>query len=274
MTIRALIRDITPPIVWRLLQSLRTHLDGTDRVFEGVFSEPPKVDSKGPWETELWIDQQVRSLETYARVEQNFLPAIEHPNDLTVLILNQLSADKEVSVLDFGGSCGETYFHIARSGALLFADRISWCVVDNATSRALGIQYRTDKDKLEFLDSIPEREFDVLHVSTVFQYIDDVENLIESLINTTKPKHVILTRLFGRFDNIEYYSKMYEFGKETKIHIINLKKIINIFEDRKYKCYFRSLNKSEKISPQRNKNIPRHMWVENTAHLFFSKTDG
>jgi putative methyltransferase (TIGR04325 family) len=135
------------------------------------------------------------------------------PRALTALYLNLISRKQQISVLDFGGASGEIYFDLKRGWGLLYPNNVIWTVVDSLPGMQLGENFMIEGDQIDFSTTIPpEKHFDVLHVSTVFQYIPDIVGTVNNLLDSCTPDHIILTRLCAG-SNPDFFARNYAFGK-------------------------------------------------------------
>ena len=269
---RTLLRELTPPLIWRVTKKLHKKLLKRP-AFHGVYKTYQDIPQENQWESELWIRQQKTALDTAKRQIPSYLPNMRHTHtNLTVLYLNSLSWKDKVRVLDFGGASGEVYYSMVAGGALLYPDNIDWTVVDSQNLIELGEKAKDAKDQITYLSQIPiGRQFDVLYVSTVFQYIDDIEAIAETLLKETKPRHVVLTRLFSGADNPEYFTENYAFGRRCPLHIFNTRKLAEVIEKHGFHPVLRAVNMEETISPASYKEVPLSLQIYNTSHLFFTK---
>lgn len=268
--LKSFLRELTPPVVWQAARSTLVSLKQKVPPLSGVFDSFSDVPQENQWESPQWHAQQVNALNSATKVTEAYLPRVTHPYELTALFLNQLSIERQISVLDFGGASGFVYYHLKRSGALLYPDNIHWTVVDAPNLCKLGEEAKDSKDQISFFTEIPVgKTFDVLHISSVLQYIEDIYGLLESLLNQ-KPSHLILTRLFGGTDNPEFVTKNFAFGRSCPLRVFNIRKLQRFLEDRSYRVVYRSLNTFEAISPKAYSDVPPTHQVLNTSHLFLS----
>ena len=272
LTLKNLVRGLTPPLLWQFISKLYRGQLFARPPLRGVYKTANEIPQENQWESEKWLNQQSNSLSESASQSPSFLPHFKRPLDLTALFLNCLSAENKISVLDFGGASGELYFYLVRGGRLLYGDNVDWTVVDNQATRALGEKAKKETDNINFIEKIiPSKTFDVLHIASVFQYIDDVEALIETLLKEANPKHVLLTRLSGGPDNPDYFTDNYSFGRHTPYHILNLRHLSSVFEKHGFHSVFRASNTEESRTPDFYEDVPLEYQVYYSAHLFFSR---
>lgn len=272
--LRSAIREFTPPIIWKALRKTATSLRAGVPPISGVYESPLDIPNQDQWEGELWHKQQLAALKVATEQPHSYLPRILHPYDLTALYLNQLSRTDRISVLDFGGAGGFVYYHLRRGGGLLHPENVDWTVVDAERLCKLGESQRVAGDLISFAAEIPSgRSFDVIHVSSVFQYINDIDGILKDLAKT-HPKHLVFTRLFGGDTNPEYFSKNYAFGRYCPLHVFNIRELERAVHDLGFVTVYRSVNIHEQISPSAYHAVPISHQIQNTSHLFFTRQDG
>lgn len=268
-TLKSLVRDLTPPLIWRVARDL---FKSDPPKLCGVYKTFTEIPQENQWESDLWFKQQRTALDESTSQTCSYLPNIRHPCDLTALYLNQLSWQKKVTVLDFGGAGGDVYYHMARGGALLYPDNVDWTVVDAQNVLALGEKVKSARDRISFVTEVPAgHRFDVVHISTVLQYIDDINAVIEKLREEINPSHLIFTRLLGGSDNPEYFTKNYAFGRHCPIHVFNIRKLVQVIEERGWHLVLRAGSIEEKLSPNDYCGVPSEWQNYNTSHLIFAR---
>ena len=225
------------------------------------------------WETNLWFAQQKKALEDEENKVPRYIPEITPPHDLAALFLNSLSRKGKIRILDFGGAAGGIYYHLLHRGALLYPDNIDWYVVDSATLGELGQRYGHDNKRIHFMEDIPvgeTEEFDVIHISTVLQYLEDYKPTLNKLIQLN-PKHFILTRLLGSADNPDYFTMNFAFGRYTPVHVLNIRELAAFLEAKGFFPIYRGINLNEKIAKDAYDGVPITHQIYNTCHLFLTQ---
>lgn len=107
-----------------------------------------------------------------------------------------IAAQKQgrLSILDFGGSLGSTYFQNKK--ILNELSNIMWCIVEQSVFVKSGKEHFED-DRLKFYYSIEEclesNEIDVILFSSVLQYIEKPYELLDE-IKKTNTQFVIIDR--------------------------------------------------------------------------------
>jgi putative methyltransferase (TIGR04325 family) len=266
--LKILVVDILPPIVLRVLMKLfRPH---TPRLF-GVFHDVNMIQNQGQYESKEWLDQQTKALRENIHPWEH-LPEMHSPRALTALYLNLISRKQQISVLDFGGASGEIYFDLKRGGGLLYPNNVIWTVVDSLPGMQLGENFMIEGDQIDFSTTIPpEKHFDVLHVSTVFQYIPDIVGTVNNLLDSCTPDHIILTRLCAG-SNPDFFTRNYAFGKWEAVHFFNFNEFERQFHKRGFESVLRQKYSEESLSPADFDGVPADFQISSTAHLILTRT--
>jgi len=258
-------RDWLPPIAVRGIKRIRS--PRTARFF-GVYSEASACKAEGQFESPEWLAQQRLALATNVHPWQH-VPSIHSPRALTALHLNLLSRSRRISVLDFGGASGEIFFDLRRGGALLYLDNISWTVVDSLPALRIGEEFRIEGERIDFQTVVPQRTFDVPHVSTVFQYIPNITAAVDELL-TTNPDHVILTRLLAG-DIPDFFTRNYAFGRWEPLHFFNYSDLESQFHRHGLQTVLRQSKTEEVLNPGDFSDVPSDHQISSTAHLIMVK---
>lgn len=259
--------DVLPPIALRVLMKLfRPH---TPRLF-GVVHDAKMLKNEGQYESKEWLDQQTKALRANVRPWE-YLPEMHSPRALTALYLNLVSRKQAISVLDFGGASGEIYFDLKRGGGLLYPNNVIWTVVDSLPGMQLGENFKIEGDHIDFSTTIPgDRHFDVLHVSTVFQYIPDIVGTVNNLLDSCTPDHIILTRLCAG-SNPDFFTQNYAFGKWESVHFFNFNEFERQFHERGFESVLRQKYPEESLSPADFHDVPLDYQISSTAHLILAR---
>jgi putative methyltransferase (TIGR04325 family) len=119
---------------------------------------------------------------------------IDHPFPLLAGLLHAARADGKLTVLDFGGSLGSSYFQCRNF--LSVVPRLTWCIVEQEKFVRRGRQC-FESDQLRFFFSMEEgvqnMPPDVVLFSSVLQYIENPSALLEAAMKTEAP-YIIIDR--------------------------------------------------------------------------------
>lgn len=186
------IREFIPPIIYRIKNSISPTIQQSKSIWNGNYDS---------WEIALnlctgYNDQAIlencknallkikNNEAVYERDSVLFdKPDFSWPivTGLTQIALNK---NKKLSVLDFGGSLGTTYFQ--NKSFLNTIDNLVWSIVEQPKFVEIGREFFAD-DHLKFHftleESLAQNKADVLILSGVLQYLDNPEKWIKQFIH-------------------------------------------------------------------------------------------
>jgi putative methyltransferase (TIGR04325 family) len=103
---------------------------------------------------------------------------------LTTLLKTALDNYSQLSVLDFGGSLGSSYYQC--KNFFTTVDNFKWCIVEQENFVKTGKQYFED-NHLKFFNSIDEclksEKPDIILLSSVVQYLEFPYQFLENLVS-------------------------------------------------------------------------------------------
>ena len=238
---------------------------------EGVYLTPESIKYGDQWSSKEWIGSQISRLEDVRAKGSSYLPQIPEGYDITCLMLNCLSNKNSITVLDFAGGTGLTFFLLKHQGGLLYPEKISWHVVDSKTLCDLGEEFKAPDDKISFSQSLPEGStYDAIYINASLPYIDNHEDLFERLL-AYNPATIVITRTLGGENNPDFFTQNYAIT-HISYHIYNIPKLINYFLTRGYDLVYKAKNMYEPpLASARFKNIPKEYQNYNTTNLVFLK---
>lgn len=158
---------------------------------------------------------------------------LKYPENIINFLNSNLNENGQI--IDFGGSLGSLYFQIRSK--LLFKN-IKWSVLEQSNYVELGKRKIKNKE-LDFFNNVDETQVNnntILIFSSVLQYLENPEKVINLFLNTKFIEHVVVDRVI--LSN----------SKENKIYIQkNPKKYFNtsypiiIFSEKIFLNYFKKM---------------------------------
>lgn len=247
--------------------------------FYGVFSRFDQVQDQNPWNQESWINVNQAKLDAlqighFSTHRSGPVPDQSHillPALAINFLVNELRGG--VTVLDFGGGTGFSYFPIR--SYLNDATKVQWNVFDeNQKLYQVGREYAERRrnlgivDNISFLDALPESSVDVIHIASTLQYIDDDVGLLSYLAERYKPKYFLMTRNLG--GNIEsFVTRQVVGGSSTPCRFFNIPALIALFDKLGYTLLLNAPCGS--FEPSQFSEIPEQVQIRQSVDLILKR---
>jgi putative methyltransferase (TIGR04325 family) len=257
---RPLLRALVPPLIANAYRALAPR----PRRFFGVFKSFDELPARDPWTSAGWLAAQDRELAA-VRGSRRLPPDALIP----CLVVDLLAVRGPCRVLDFAGGSGITYFTIRPF--LANAVAVSWHVVDNAQIAAVGRRYRRPDDAIEFSKELPAEgtPFDVVHVNTALQYLEDPFALLERLC-AHRPRYFLLTRLLaGEVEPFITSQSIPDSGSDVRVpcRFFNAGEVVAFFAERGYRLAHRSRVVDGDFSEWFDDSVPVELRTPSAIHL-------
>lgn len=186
---RALLKQITPPLLWEMARRMTT----TSPPICATYEEAAGHCRQSSYEDDALVQSVVEKNLVFRKQIRNN-PVFDLTAMRTFIALGLSRTSDELKVIDFGGGAGYHY-EIARA-ALGKSSAIRWNVVETSTmaKAARGLE----EPGLKFFDSIEEAgcdlgSVDLVLASSSLQYCPDPELFLQRLINVGS-SHLFITR--------------------------------------------------------------------------------
>ena len=206
MNLKRVIHEICPPIAWTLATRLRRSPQGLDARGDNVFtgdyaSWTDAAGASGGYAAPDILEKTRAALLKVKRGEATFerdsviLPDPEYPFPVIAGLLRAALAENDrLSVLDFGGALGSTYFQCRK--LLGPVKQLRWSVVEQAAHVACG-RTEFETDELTFYTTVDEclraERPRVLLLSSVLQYLSEPHAFFANILGYPFG-HVIVDR--------------------------------------------------------------------------------
>ncbi|WP_193583081.1 methyltransferase, TIGR04325 family [Laribacter hongkongensis] len=245
--------------------------------FYGVFSRFDQVQDENPWNQESWVNGnrakldalQIGHFSTHSSGPVSDQSHILLPALVINHLVKELRGERRVTVLDFGGGTGFSYFPI--STYLSDKTKVQWNVFDkNQKLYQVGREYAERRrnlgvvDNIAFCNEFPEGAVDVIHGASVLEYIDNDIGLLTYLAERYKPKYFLMTRIKG--GNIDtFVTRQVVGGSSTPCRFSNVPNLIATFEKLGYGVMLNAPCGSFEAS--QFLDIPEHLQIRRSVDL-------
>ena len=168
----------------------------------------------------------------------------------TSLLPLLISVTRASSILDFGGATGFSYI-AQKYGVMRGIDR--YVIVEHPNVCAQGRELFKDDVRVEFLERIPQEQFDLVFIGAALQYVSDYKGLLKTLTGL-KPRWILITKLPAG-ENVTFVSAQVNLPRmEFTSWLFNARELVLDMESLNYELIFRSANdgrvNQEKLEPK------------------------
>ncbi len=163
------------------------------------------------------------------------------------LLFHMMNDSKELKVLDWGGATGSTYFQNAKLLKRI-ARKLEWIVIEQPHFANWGQNELAD-DCLHFLDNrintleiIKNKNINIVLLSSVLQYLDFSDSLIEEIVNSGVDKIILERTPVGKRDRIMVEKVKEPIYKASYVaHIYEEKNLLSKFKGYKLIASWKSM---------------------------------
>ena len=220
---------------------------------------------------DIWADIVERETKEVAEelTEGGTVPGLlKGDNSLLPLLVAIISARSDskdsIKILDFGGGAGVDYLFL--EGAVHRVDNLEFHIVDSDKVCRCGRLIFQANPQVFFHTALPEHisDFDIIHVDSVMQYIEDYASLLKNLCSY-KPEYILFVRLSAG-DIPTYVSKQVNVpGCCLPYQFINVGDFITTMNQLGYRLSFKSSGDLE----YNQDNFPSAYRMGRTCNLLF-----
>jgi putative methyltransferase (TIGR04325 family) len=240
---REIAKNLMPEFLLQLFRGIKEIRYRMRKTYSGVYASFEDVAKVGGgYEDDEWSTTAAQhSRWAIARNESGFIPAAV-TNETAFLPL-LLSISRATRILDFGGATGFAYI-AAKYGAMRSIER--YVIIEHPNVCAQGRDLFKNDAKVEFLEHIPEEQFDLVHIGSALQYVNDYEELLKRLTHL-KPRWILMTKLPAG-DNVTFVTAQVNLpGKTFTNWLFNAKELVRILDSLGYTLIFRSANDGQVV---------------------------
>ena len=208
------------------------------KIFSGIYKNFKETDGKlNVFQSEVYLKHIKSKLPSI--YENNNLKQF---NNLSLLILILSGYQKQVTILDWGGGAGESFFQLNQK-VYDDLDKINWCIMDNSKIIEIGEIFSNKIDlkqnvELTFLNleknyQVISKPIDILQLGSVLQYIEDWRDILLKLFKY-ESRYLLLEDIFT--GTIPQFVTVQEFfSNKIPFQFINIEDLIKFINDSQYK---------------------------------------
>ena len=248
-----------------------------ESVWVGVYEsfEQAKGD-QDVFECDIWINKQKEKiLRKYHNLNKNnFMSESAITNDyaLPLVVAMLFISQLKVSVLDFGGGMGYEYLDVVAKVPMA-SQNLEYCIVDSEATLLHLPSEIAEMQNLSFCTNLHKvtSTFDIVHVGSVLQYIDDWKNLLHHLVLISKAKiFVFCDLLSGSIPS--FVTQQYYYGKKIPLRFLNNQEFANYMQSVGYQVLYKTnYNPRQTLGYYPNAGLPETHRVSKHENWIFIK---
>lgn len=239
--------------------------DGIYQSFDEVFVEASAFDS------DRWLNaSEEKLIQKLKAKKQSGLT----DSPLPIVVSMLATSKKRITCLDFGGGVGLHYLNVKE--CVLCDIDLSYTIVDGKKSCEVAKKHLSIFNDVEFTDILPSNKiFDIVHVSSAMQYIDDWKALLREFANYV-PEYLVFSDLVAG-DNKTFISHQNYYGLKIPYRFYNLNEFIAVVEKLGYRLIYQSMFFADTLGRYTHipmNNFPADMQVGYAKNLIFVRRIG
>jgi len=188
------------------------------------------------------------------------------------MMLSKMKLGEKLKVLDYGGGFGIGYM-VLKESMENYINSVEYNIVEVSEVCKQGVKLFNSNEVFYNETLIPGESFDIIHASSVLQYIDDWKGLLLKF-SSFEPKYILLSDIFAGEIN-PFVTLQNYYDSRIPHWFLNFNDIINYFSSIGYELIMKSYVsskrlKSEDILPMDNFHIDNRLNM--SLHLLLKKT--
>ena len=214
------------------------------KIWDGVYSNFKEAPGDiGVFDMEHWLTNQKNQLEkkidSINSKSATEIPSIGESRDYCLsLIIAIESYKKTLKELDFGGGLAGSY--LESLSTISNRENLEFVIVENSAVCKMGSDFFAEDSRINFYEKLPslDNNFDIIHLGSSIQYIDDWVKLIQDL-GKYNGKYLIFADLPAS-DNDTFVTIQNYYGSKIPVRFWNIKEFITTVESFGYRLVFKA----------------------------------
>ena len=243
-------------------------------VWEGVFENFTEAGGDpDAFDSDIWIQKQGKKIEkSYKNYLNRNTVSKDYPLPLVVAML--LLEQEKLSILDFGGGMGIQYLDII-SKVHDAEKAVKFTIVDGASTLKNVPGFMRKFKNLSYEEDLKNvhGNFDIIHIGSTLQYIEDWKTLLEHFKNKYNPTYFVFSDLMAG-DIPSFVSHQIFYDKRIPHHFLNKDGFQTTLESMSFKKIYESkfrhdILDQEEVFP--NSALPESHKISRSIHMVFRK---
>jgi putative methyltransferase (TIGR04325 family) len=246
-----------------------------NHIWEGVYSRFADVPVVGDaHNSETWVSKSAGNTSNLLRslARSSSIPEVPQYQSSLLPLLAAIAAAVRAgtAILDFGGGLGATYLSVV--AGMPGGKGLDYHIVETPAICSAGKDLFHSDPKVHFHSTLPAapKAFDIVHMGSSLQYIDDWRALIAQLASYT-PTYILLTDLTAG-DIPTFVTAQNYYGAKIPVRFFNINEILYAMAACGFKLIFRSRFKGTylgKVQQAPQENFPPELRLGDTCSLLF-----
>lgn len=223
-------------------------------VWEGVFESFEKAPTIGKgFESKTWINRSSEKIKELIKTSEQQDSYLFDNTPLYSIASTVYAEKKSLKILDFGGGMGNTY--IPLKTVLPENENLEFVVVEGEENVNTAEKIFENDKSINFLTDLPKNKyFDIIHISSSLQYIDNWKSLIKAL-SQYNAKYFIFTDLpVGKIEK-SYVSLQNYYDSKIACNFFKFSDIQDSLSNNQYSLIYQSNFQANIL--QINKHYPQ-----------------
>jgi len=202
---RNILRQVSPPIVFKILPPFKKLLGGDTNTYEGVFDSFETViksyGNQPQYSTELARAQSLQNLRMLINLYNSKTDFTPNWSSIRFNFISSFVSSldfNEIGILDIGGGYGETYLHLKQTTKKKFEYRVFELpfTINESKSAFLNFKEIEFYDSLDAIDITPR----IIYFGSSLQYFNDYIKILTDAMSFQAPFIVISDTPMGSID--------------------------------------------------------------------------
>lgn len=246
-------------------------------IWEGVYESFDQVPATGSGhEGDTWISRGIERMEIirtsflrggtmapYPQFRESLLP---------LLAAMAFDGKKEISILDFGGGLGFEYYNVL--GALPSDHTVDYHIQEMPAVCAAGRDFFNNTQGITFHETLPDRQFDIVHLGSSLHYVEEWQDLVVALCEKAHSKIAFTDLLAG--DIPTFASGQNYYDSLLPVWFFNVGEFLQLVEEAGFNLAFKSKYKAVILGEEQDipqENFESKYRVGQTCSLVFSRKE-
>lgn len=241
-------------------------------VWEGVFKS--FEDARGDldaWETDIWLGKQKERIsKAFNNYKEKISISKDYPLSLVVAMLK--AQKKRISILDFGGGMGVHYLDVL-SKVPEAEKTIQYVIVDGKSTLQNVPSFMRNFDNLVYCSDLQDVKgiFDVVHIGSTLQYIENWKELLQEFIEKFNPQYFVFSDLLAG-DIPTFVSHQIFYEKKIPHLFVNIDEFCQFLNTLRFTLLFKTkfvhpILCQEEVFP--NFNLPKTHQMDRSVNVVF-----